>query len=74
VTLKDASVAITKNGADYIIALRSSSGKLIDSTSDVELKSDMPDSYDFMKALWAAAKRSALGTDDVIRRVLDELE
>jgi len=72
--LSDNSVVIRKSGADYIVELYDANGKLIDATNDTALRPDLNDAYSLMRSVWGAAKRNALGTDDVIQNVLRELD
>lgn len=56
-------------GKDYWLTIINNEGLVIESVSDVDVKSELEGSYKIMEGLYANARRVALGVD----KALDEL-
>lgn len=61
---------------DYHIAVRDGAGTTIESVSDRDINSALPDSraYPLMGELFTKAKRQALGVNQALESLLNELE
>jgi len=56
-------------GTDYWLTIMNDEGSVIESVSDVQIKSELDGSYRIMESLYSNARRVALGVD----KALDDL-
>lgn len=58
---------------DYVISIYNSSGILIESASDVDIKNELDNSYNLMKEMHETARGYALGVEQALDSIISEL-
>lgn len=80
VSIKENTIRLSKvegpHGLDYYVTLINDFGQEVDVFSDEDLDADTGQRlwYGEMKGLYERARRVALGSDQVLRKLLDDLE
>ena len=64
----------TPGDDDYIIQVINGYGETVEEVSDVDIKSLLPDAYKIMKNTYELARRKAMGVDEALDSILDELD
>lgn len=59
---------------DYVVRIVNEEGKVLEEVADPELRDVMEKPLETMKELYTLARRSALGVDDALNRILSSLE
>ena len=70
-------IKIFPQGADYVVMIYNDEGVLIEEVNDTDFDPDDfgdEDPYAFLDELYSMARRRALGVDEALDSLLDELE
>lgn len=59
---------------DYVVRIVNQEGNLLEEVADPELKEVMESAFAKMQELYTLARRSALGVDEALNRILSSLE
>lgn len=59
---------------DYVVTVLNNSGLVVEEVSDIELRDYMTDSFDKLDELYELARGYALGTEQILDSLIDELE
>lgn len=59
---------------DYVVRIVNEEGNVLEEVADPELSDVMEKPLETMKELYAVARRSALGVDEALNRILSSLE
>lgn len=62
------------DAVDYIVSVYNSSGIMIESVSDIELRSVMNEPYKILDSLYQLAKGYALGTEQTLDSIISTLD
>lgn len=68
------SVEFGEDEVDYVIAIYKEQTKLIDSITDIDLRSHIDEAYKFMADFYRDVRRKALGIDDALDSILGDLD
>jgi hypothetical protein len=66
-------VSLREHGSDFVIDIYNQQGNIIESIRDPEVAPWIPNSFQLMRSMYASARRRALGIDQAIDTLLDEL-